>query len=314
MRFNPFHNIFETPNYPHARTLRTNLGVKFRDSFNVINGNTRSRHGRERMGLFDYATLFIPAYLNRLEIYLDKQGSGMAPVVWFANLFHRIPRFFLSLTATMLAFPVTLGIHGIARLVDNLSDQNLDDALRTQNQEGQTLLSFIHQHRSILGGHRHSIERLQATYDDKQVEMTLPRFKGGRTDPFIIANTDPHYAALFTHNIGGMRKVSTVGFVNLDTQGSPSVDKVAETIRAGEGLRGVQTTYVLNQNRLYSIDAGGDIKELQLPDESISQIAYHFSSKKIGVYHVDRVFEADWLLVSDLLSTELVTERSALLS
>jgi|GEM_PF-5435335 len=212
MRFNPFHNIFESSAYPNARTLRTSLGVKFRDSFNVIYGNTLTTDSEKaRMGLFDYATAFIPAALNRWEAHLDRTGSwGMLPLAAI-NLVHKIPRFILSGVAAVLAFPITWLTHSIARGVDNSREQSLRNALGIEviDSTKTTLATFMSAaaNKYSQGEHRSmgNIEDLRAEITENGVEITAREWKSGqRSDPVTVPFSNKHCSALFSHNIGGV--------------------------------------------------------------------------------------------------------------
>lgn len=69
MRLNPFSFIFESTRVPHARTLRTTFFQKFKDSFNVVGGiglTSLINYEKKSLGLYDYATLFIPFVLQNL--------------------------------------------------------------------------------------------------------------------------------------------------------------------------------------------------------------------------------------------------------
>ncbi|MGQ3891163.1 hypothetical protein [Legionella sp. CNM-4043-24] len=123
MRVNPFSFLYESRIHPHARTLRTSFPEKWRDTFSVFYGDIYTSKREARMGLFDWATLGITAFLARSEVHLWGTSCSLwrLPLAILAYALNRmiiVPRFLISAITAIAATPFTLLAAGIVRLVD----------------------------------------------------------------------------------------------------------------------------------------------------------------------------------------------------
>ncbi|MBA3537715.1 MAG: hypothetical protein H0T84_14085 [Tatlockia sp.] len=226
---NPFAFLFESKIYPHARTLRTSLGQKFLDSFNVFYGDTASEV-EATIGLFDIFTLGIPASLDRLTVYLSQRldellieeelhptsdwDIALVKAVKTLNfIFNQMPRFLFSTFFALVAFlPITLPIHLIARTVDYFSDDSLSEALTVKNEFGGTLQQALLA--SDESTELYDIEELKAEIrqtpsQTKEIYLYIPSEQGKREHNILLSRSlydKTSYAikALFTHNIGNI--------------------------------------------------------------------------------------------------------------
>ncbi|KTD40111.1 hypothetical protein [Legionella parisiensis] len=228
---NPLHFIFESEIYPHARTLRTSVGRKFLDSFNVINGDMSTEEEEPTLGLFDVLTLGIPAALARLDVFIterfndllrdDKTNSleltlfAVGTVINF--MFNQAPRFLFSGIVAIVAFlPITLPTHLITILIDNFRDDSMSKAINLKGTgkggEEKTLKEALTWHNPYnKASGLYNIEELHSEkLDEERVVLYLPDDGGkwSRRDLFIFKyhSNDQGVKALFTHNIGGVAK------------------------------------------------------------------------------------------------------------
>ncbi|WP_146740019.1 hypothetical protein [Legionella quinlivanii] len=96
--FNPFSGIQEAKRTPHARTLRTSLSQKIKDTYFIFAGN------ENHVGIYDYASLFIPRLLE-----------NVLPWRW-AFAFY-ILRAIVSGAATTLVLPIVLIVHAVSESI-----------------------------------------------------------------------------------------------------------------------------------------------------------------------------------------------------
>jgi hypothetical protein len=219
---NPFSFIFESKIYPHARTLRTSLGQKFLDSFEVLYGDTASEV-EATIGIFDIFTFGIPASLDRLTVYLSQRldellmeaelhptsdwDIALVKAVKTLNfIFNQVPRFLFSAFFAVVAFlPITLPVHLIARTIDFFSDDSLSEALVVKNQYGETL------EESLLASDG-NIEKVKAEIRTpstltKAIYLYMPFDEEKRQEElgrFVYDKNSYAIKALFTHNIGNI--------------------------------------------------------------------------------------------------------------
>ncbi|MBA2656569.1 MAG: hypothetical protein H0U70_06230 [Tatlockia sp.] len=122
--YNPFAELFETKVYPHARTKRTSLGRKIVDTFNVIAGREPFFSDKPHLGLFDYATLFIPAILVILVNWCGHQPKQnlFAGVIYIPLILINIPLILLRYTfaalGTLVSLPFIIAAHILSYSVD----------------------------------------------------------------------------------------------------------------------------------------------------------------------------------------------------
>lgn len=220
---NPFHFIFESEIYPHARTLRTSLGRKFLDSFSVIHGDMSVTKEEPTFGLFDVLTLGLPGALARLDAWITErynqlrrndEDSDLEATLYIVStvvnfIFNQVPRFLFSGIAAIVAFlPITLPTHLITNLFDKYRDDSMSKALSLEGTGNKTLKEALTWHNSYNNtSGLHNIEELQS---EKQSEETIVLYlpdDGGkwvRRDLFTFRYrpNDQGVKALFTHNIG----------------------------------------------------------------------------------------------------------------
>lgn len=110
---NPFTGIIEAKHVPHAKTLRTSLRQKFKDTFEVFAGNNFIAgviaNKQPHIGLYDYATLFIPMLL---QIILP-----------FSSYFFRPLRFVVSAVAMLISAPIVMLVHLFASGISSKTKQ-----------------------------------------------------------------------------------------------------------------------------------------------------------------------------------------------
>lgn len=226
---NPLHFIFESEIYLHARTLRTSLGRKFLDSFNVINGDMSTKK-EPTFGLFDVFTLGVPGVLARLDVFIterfnklsrENKTNGLESTLFAVStvvnfIFNQVPRFLFSVIVAIVAFlPITLPTHIITRLIDNSRDDSMSKALNLKGTgygEEKTLQEALTWHNPYnKASGLYNIEELHSEkLDEERIVLYLPDDGGkwSRRDLLIFKyhSNDQSVKALFTHNIGGVAK------------------------------------------------------------------------------------------------------------
>jgi hypothetical protein len=126
---NPFHGIFETDTYIHARTLRTDFWQKIWDTFYVFAGwmyYPERKKKKDHVGIFDYATLMIPHLIDRLTIWCwTYKGNHPAAIALFGfcvipatiiSIVTNIVRFASAAVFTLLMSPIVGIVNGISRV------------------------------------------------------------------------------------------------------------------------------------------------------------------------------------------------------
>lgn len=116
---NPFAFVFETKQFPHARTLRTTLPKKIEDAFYVIAGTKKTA------GIIDYFGLFLPLALRRIHEYLESKTtkednlnlliSSFLSLLFIPFELIKITRNIVSLLLTLISLPVILSVSYIAQ-------------------------------------------------------------------------------------------------------------------------------------------------------------------------------------------------------
>lgn len=122
MKYNlyfPFAEIIETKTYPYARTLRTSLLHKIRDTYNVLVGESPILARNPHVGIIDYLTLFIPTSLLFLMGWCNARRNFIATSLVVPLVLINIPlligRIAFGVVATLLFSPITAIVHGISR-------------------------------------------------------------------------------------------------------------------------------------------------------------------------------------------------------
>ncbi|ASQ44891.1 hypothetical protein [Legionella clemsonensis] len=217
--FNPFSGIIETRNTPHARTLRTSLKTKFSDAFYAFHGTLNNVGKPNHVGLFDYATLFIPtaAFLLLQWCLNNKEYNRIAWLLFIPSAAINIPiygaRLAFSALATLISAPVTLAVQGIVHLFNrDVREKALTIQLTTPLGYPRTLREFLKQKALDLESLEAKIESVDAertqlhivfakkTEDKKTHRITYWPIEG------YGIKSEPHQkkavAAFFKLNIG----------------------------------------------------------------------------------------------------------------
>ncbi len=159
LRFSPLAELKETSLYPLARTLRSTFPTKIKDTFKVFSGKSIDP---KHLGIFDYATLFVPYGLNRSKkFFVEFINKKQSQSVWvlgasillltIGSIFEKafnIARFIFSAVATLLLLPLIALVHGISRLIAK-NDYNKALSLAGENEKGekQSLATYLEQNR-----------------------------------------------------------------------------------------------------------------------------------------------------------------------
>lgn len=209
-RFNPFAFLFETNNWPHARTLRSSLTTKLADAARVIMGEYT------HAGLFDYATLFIPASIQilyywckqeKLNLFSSPEVKLLAESFYyplgFLNVVGSGLRHLVGYTLTALTSPITLLVHGVSRLVDGTGMEDALDVQGTYNNRSMTLRRYVGD--SNIDELTAEVKKTQKGYE---VSLKIPSYQSQERLTVEIKDTrtaqsQPNIYALFSHNIGG---------------------------------------------------------------------------------------------------------------
>ncbi|CAM2949331.1 hypothetical protein [Legionella worsleiensis] len=217
MRFNPFSFLNESRDNPHARTLRTSFSEKLGDTFSVFCGEIYPRREEARMGLFDWATLGIPAFLARSEVYMSNSYNPWFLLLKFPvyglNRMLDISRFLVSVIATFTAAPITFLAAGIVRLVDRIQCPNgLEEVGMVQGNVKSNWMSSskpvnerVMSLEQLFRESRSGINNMYCTkITSDQIEMRISgrSFEGPSTYTFMCDRNNEHTNRFFRYNIG----------------------------------------------------------------------------------------------------------------
>lgn len=159
--FNPFNDLYsnESNKHIHARTLRTSLWGKMKDTFFVFSGTGLLNHFRDKdihVGLFDYATLGIPllvdyAHTKRvLAMESSKESTlGTRIILLIILLGTNAVRYSLAAVFTLLVSPIVLATHAVSSFVSSAPRESVDKLPVTLNYPSQR--SYHHNDKSTLG-------------------------------------------------------------------------------------------------------------------------------------------------------------------
>lgn len=203
-RLSPFSWLFETKTFPHARTLRSSLLQKLQDSFWVSTGKLRVDHSSFTVGLFDYATGFVP-YLFFQALHWcwknieQKRARFLLTPLLLANIPLLLGRVIFGIVISFGFAFITIITHLVSQIAARqLIDTTLRYTGRESGQETTTLAAFLTRH----GGHLDNLTvsqiptLLTLVDNSKQVSFKLGLFDNHTT--FASA-----YPALYALNIGG---------------------------------------------------------------------------------------------------------------
>lgn len=204
-RFSPFSWLFETQEYPHARTLRSSLPHKFKDSFFVATGKINDKNNTIVTGLFDYVTGFIPfALLGVLLWSLFNIKTIPGKIVFVPALLLNIPLLLCRVlfgAAVMLGFSlITLAVHGISCIV---AKKTFDTALTyseeiSESGEQESLTAFLEKNHCGLDDLTASqTADLIVLLDSNSRQSLRLRASSG-----LGASLESSYHALFVLNVG----------------------------------------------------------------------------------------------------------------
>jgi len=213
----PFSFLRESEYFPHARTLRTSLWQKFKDSFRVLHGDMHPGKDQEpTFGIFDICFLGIPTLIALADNEIQKRDFGQTiKFVSFAVdfLFNAAPRAIFSAILALIAFiPITLPVFLVSKFIDSLKQDSLKVALSletvTRDDRINKRLSLDDELKKSLVDY--DIENIQCTktigdrasisYSDNKTFSYGPLFTfSPRPD-----KDNPAIKAFFSHNIGGI--------------------------------------------------------------------------------------------------------------
>jgi|GEM_PF-4594860 len=210
MKFNPFSFLFESEVSPHARTLRTNAIEKLRDAYFTFYGNARASREEPRMGIYDWATLFIPAALGHAEVYLknhtQSRFSFMHSPLYYLNKLLVIPKFIFSLVAAVITAPVTLATAAIVRVIDG---DGMDEVMAIEGQQKEGPRIRLGDLMKGANSHMQAMRCFEKT--DAHIKFSVVGF-GGKGNPhygfFLPTPTDDVMQLLTRYNIGQINNVA----------------------------------------------------------------------------------------------------------
>ncbi|MGQ3892657.1 hypothetical protein [Legionella sp. CNM-4043-24] len=212
MKFNPFSFLFESPDSPHARSLRTTFSEKWMDAFRVFYGDARARRAEPRMGIYDWLTLFIPAGLNRMEVYLeqtpDSSFSFMYKPLQLLNNALTVPKAMVSIIAAIVTTPVILITAGVVRAIDGDGRERLLEIVGKQEPAGP-----VYQLSALLSQPDIDLECLKCEVKGNE-QITLRAYgpmglEGRRMYDFFLPATPANMALLTRYNVGGINNIAT---------------------------------------------------------------------------------------------------------
>lgn len=145
--YNPFNELFEYDRYLHARTLRTSFLGKIEDSLAVFSGyfgwmmeeNEEEERDRQayHIGIFDYFTLGIPYFIDRVTAWCGRMMESDSEVITLivipffilfvvVSLALNIVRYISSLVLVIAFSPIILLVHGISKLFSSPLKHSVD--------------------------------------------------------------------------------------------------------------------------------------------------------------------------------------------
>ncbi|CAM2949472.1 hypothetical protein [Legionella worsleiensis] len=217
MRFNPFSFLNESRDNPHARTLRTSFSEKLDDTYSVFYGDVYTSSRDARMGLFDWATLGITAFLARSEVYMNNSTTLWSLLlgvpVYALNRMLDIPRFLVSFIAKIAAAPITFLVSEIVRLVDRIQCPNgLEEVGMIQGTVKSNWMSSskpvnerVMSLEQLFKESNSGINNMYCTkITSDQIEMHIFGFssEGPPTYTFMCDRNNEHANRFFRYNIG----------------------------------------------------------------------------------------------------------------
>ncbi|MBA2657938.1 MAG: hypothetical protein H0U70_13290 [Tatlockia sp.] len=146
---NPFHEIYyqESSEFIHANTLRTTFSQKVLNAYSTFSG-TRfiGMDKTHHVGLFDYATIFLPWLVDKLTIWCanNSENPGLKgalaklvfiPAVFFTFISNVI-RYVSSAVLTFLTLPIIFIVYLVANLISYGDRKRIDNLnLELKNDE-----------------------------------------------------------------------------------------------------------------------------------------------------------------------------------
>lgn len=209
--FNPIRNIIESKSNPHARTLRTGLYQKFRDSINVIRGENN------HAGILDWLTLGIPRLFSSMFNALIELTGGSLIYMFIASPL-LLPLFLIN-----LAFNVVLGIAARA-----LAIVSLPVTLTVS-----VISYFIARHDKNLLPRINDIETLITTVkpvEGKGYDFMITQLFSNPFDPeYVKIKNAEQLQAIYHLNIGGLATALDDNLFKLVFEGAGSQMKAIAT-------------------------------------------------------------------------------------
>ena len=151
---NPFYGIIETDTYPHARTLRTGLWQKIKDTFFVFAGDfdlESKTFKKLHPGLLDYlfigASFCLPILLvGLIREEIKIQNKALRTIAIFFVGIIAIPlliaKYIIAAVLTYLSLPIVMGVHLISLVMASKMKERILN---------MPLLPRLKKHRTING-------------------------------------------------------------------------------------------------------------------------------------------------------------------